>query len=232
MGLNPLAILNPSMALGAVTAGASYLGQKEANETNKEIAAATTAANMAESSRNREFQERMSNTAFQRQMEDLRKSGINPLLVTGMSGASTPSGSAGSGATATVQNELAGLPDAIQAGVAIHNQQLASAKQGAEIGLMAEQQKLARAQSGKAAMETTVLSKDLPIADFKNKVYNWAKDAFSQKANTAKDLVKTPQQWSDFKKKQNEESRARWEKALKVQRDEMNNRKLIMKGPK
>lgn len=38
------------------------------------------------------FQERMSNTAYQRAMEDMRKAGINPLMVSKLGGASTPTG--------------------------------------------------------------------------------------------------------------------------------------------
>lgn len=50
---------------------------------------------------NRDFQERMSNSAYQRQMADMEKAGLNPMLVMGGSGASTPSGASASAQMAT-----------------------------------------------------------------------------------------------------------------------------------
>jgi len=60
----------------------AYQGQKETNAANAEIAA-----------QQMQFQERMSNTSYQRQVEDLKKAGINPMYgYMRASGASTPSG--------------------------------------------------------------------------------------------------------------------------------------------
>ena len=52
--------------------------------------------NAAEARANREWQEKMSNTAYQRAVKDLERAGLNPALAYQQGGAGTPSGSSAS----------------------------------------------------------------------------------------------------------------------------------------
>ncbi len=70
--------------LPAAIGGAALLGYKGAQDTN----AASAQAAQAQI----DFQREMSNTAFQRQVEDLKAAGINPMMATHLGGSSTPQG--------------------------------------------------------------------------------------------------------------------------------------------
>lgn len=130
-----LSLAGPLVGGGSSLLGSylGYLSAREANQSNKTIARWQM-----------DFQERMSNTAFQRGVKDLEAAGLNPILATGVGGASSPVGSA-----IPMQQEF--TPE----------QGLATAKQlqmlSEEIKNMKENRELTKAQKRKINKEIEII---------------------------------------------------------------------------
>lgn len=165
-------------------AGLSYLGQKETNEANAVMADKANAINRAEAQLNRDFQaqqtsaqqgfqERMSNTAHQRETADLKAAGLNPILSVNQ-GSSTPSGAAASGAQASAttgapqQNPFSGIGSFL-------TNALDAMKTMSGIEAQGIQNDLAKAQIKKTGIDSEVAKKGIPESDMKNRIYNLAK---------------------------------------------------------
>ena len=126
----------------AFEAGLGFLGGERTNS-----------ANQAMSREQMDFQKRMSNTSYQRAVNDLNAAGLNPMLAYGQGGATTPAGS-----SAVMQNSTA-------AGIDASNKRMERLMAEANIDLTREkvkteqaQQQALNSQSGKTEQERVGLN--------------------------------------------------------------------------
>ena len=102
------------VAAAPITGGVSLAGTTWAENawndfTGKTAIEEQNKANAEEAQKNRDWQEYMSNTAYQRAAKDLAAAGINPTSASALGGASTPSG-----AQATMAAEPSGIENAMK----------------------------------------------------------------------------------------------------------------------
>lgn len=109
----PGAVINAGANIGSALINAS--AQAEANEANIKIASDAGKMSQENAREAMAFSERMSNSAYQRAMADMKAAGLNPMLAFSQGGASTPQGSAAQQPTANV--EAVKMGDALSKGV-------------------------------------------------------------------------------------------------------------------
>lgn len=129
---------------GLISSAGSLRGQRISRDSTDKQMQFQTAANAKQMA----FQERMSNTAHQRQIIDLKKAGLNPILSSKYGGASAPSGATSSGASYQGDTNIG--EKAVNSAVRINRQEV-------ELNNIRQQTELSRAQAAKTRAETANL---------------------------------------------------------------------------
>lgn len=139
----------------ALSSAASFLSSEDTNDANASM-----------SDRQMQFQKLMSNTAHQREVKDLKKAGLNPMLTGKYSGATTPSGS-----TAVMQDSGA----AAQRGA---TEALTRQLLRAQIDKEETQAQLNTAQAAKSAVEARHVASQADTSEFNLERERYLKEWF------------------------------------------------------
>lgn len=179
-----------------ISGGLGLIGGILQNNANRDIARETNQMSQANAREQMQFQERMSNTSYQRGMADMKKAGLNPMLAFSQGGASSPSGAAGSVQSAHMENVISpALSTAMQASQFRENlentksqtkvnEALEKTNQTIQAKNLADSAYSAK-QAQKTDLEVKALKKALPLKEFKGDIEKSLTDKVRQYMGTS-----------------------------------------------
>lgn len=154
----------PAGAAAGASLGGMFLeqqGQQAANE-----------ANISSAREQMAFQREMSNTAHQREVQDLIAAGLNPILSAHNTGASTPQGAA---AQSKNINEGAAASAMEVANAYTEGQRLKMEKEKTD-----KEIKLMEAQTARTNVETATATRNIPEAELRNNIWREIKKKWNE----------------------------------------------------
>lgn len=139
-----------------------------------------SAINVREARKSREWQERMSNTSYQRAVKDMRAAGINPMVAFSKGGASTPGGATASSAG----NPLEGLGEGISSATKLNKVDIPLVNAQAASALASARKTAEEAESVRVSRQQSVARFQMDLDELRSRIANLGANTGLTQAST------------------------------------------------